>query len=58
MSKKLKKLKKVTSLELYKGIRKDWGDINPVQRVVPNKKKYTRKQKHKKDYLPENLILL
>lgn len=51
MSKKLRKLKKVTSLELYKGIRKDWGAINPVQRVVPNKKKYTRKEKYKKDYL-------
>ena len=35
----------------FKVSRKDWGVFNPVQRVEKNKKKYTRKKKHKnKEY--------
>lgn len=46
MAKKQKK----TNIELYQSIRKDWGNINPVTRVVKDKTKYTRKEKHKKAY--------
>ena len=34
-------------LEIIKSLRKSWGDLNPTTRVVKDKKKYTRKQKHK-----------
>lgn len=47
---KKKKKKKSTNIELYQSIRKDWGDINPVTRVVRDKTKYTRKEKHKRSY--------
>lgn len=47
MAKKRKKKKKATTLELYQTIRKDWGDISPVTKVVKDKSKYTRKKKHK-----------
>lgn len=33
--------------EIWKSIRRDWGDIKPVTRVIPNKKK-NQKIKHKK----------
>ena len=36
-----------TYLELSKSIRKTWGNINPITRVVRDKTKYTRKIKHK-----------
>ena len=26
---------------------RDWGSIHPATKVIPNKKKYTRKKKHK-----------
>ena len=37
----------------YKKIRKDWGEVNPVTRTIPDKKRYTRKQKHKNSYMEE-----
>lgn len=36
-----------TNLELMKSIRKNWGVINPVTKVMKDKTKYTRKIKHK-----------
>ena len=42
MSRKKKKIKKITRLESYKKIRKTW-EINPKSRVVKNKRK-TRQQ--------------
>lgn len=30
-------------------IRNDWNGVNPVTRIVPNKKKYQRKKKHKNE---------
>lgn len=35
----------------YKKIQKDWEEINPVTRIIPDKKKYTRKKKHKNNYM-------
>lgn len=45
---KKKKKKKKTNVELYKTIRKDWGDFNPISRVVESKKKYNRKKNSNK----------
>lgn len=30
-------------------IRGDWGGVKPYTRIEKNKKKYSRKEKHKKD---------
>lgn len=30
--------------------RRDWNGLNPVTRTVPDKKKYSRKDKHKTKY--------
>lgn len=42
--------KNTTQHELYKTIRKDWGDINPITKVNKDKTKYTRKKKHKERF--------
>lgn len=48
------KKKKIKSFyDIYKGQRRDWGEINPVTKVEENKKKYSRKKKHKNN-LEEN----
>ena len=36
-------------IDAYMSIRKTWG-INPVTRTIPNKKAYSRKQKHKNNF--------
>lgn len=48
MSKKGKKSKSKSWVEIFEGERKDWGAINPVTRIIPDKTKYNRKKKHKK----------
>lgn len=37
-------------------IRGDWGGVKPYTRIEKNRKKYSRKEKHKKDLrdFPEN----
>lgn len=35
-----------SQLELMRGMRGSWYGVNPVTRVIPSKKVYTRKQKH------------
>ena len=42
---KKKKQKEKSMLEVYESIRRDWGDLNPVTRVMENKKR--KKPKHK-----------
>ena len=42
-----KKTTEKTYLELARSIRKGWGQLNPVTRVVRDKTKYTRKFKYK-----------
>lgn len=37
-------------LNALKKIRGDWGGVKPYTRIIENKKKYSRKEKHKKDY--------
>jgi hypothetical protein len=47
MKRQTVKLNKST-IDIYKSIRGDWGDLNPVTRVVNSKKAYNRqKQKEK-----------
>lgn len=40
-------MKESSTYETLKKIRNDWGNVNPVTKVIPNKKK-NPKQKHKK----------
>lgn len=48
MSKKKKNTN--STYEVVRKIRGDWGAVNPVTKVIPNKKK-NRKEKHKgKEY--------
>lgn len=37
-------------LNALKKIRGDWGGVKPYTRIIESKKKYSRKEKHKKDY--------
>lgn len=47
-----KKLKKPSFIDEYKSIRKYWGAIKPTEKIVPNKKKYSR-AKLKKEIIDE-----
>lgn len=47
MSKK-KSQKLRTNYEVYRSIRKDWGVLNPVTKVIPDKR--DKKPKHKKGW--------
>lgn len=49
----MSKKKKKSFFDIYKAQRRDWGEINPVTRIVKDKKKYSRKKKHKNE-LEEN----
>lgn len=40
------KIKPKSSVEIYQGMRRDWGVVNPVTKTIPNKKKNQR-IKHK-----------
>jgi len=44
MARKKKKVK--TLIETYESIRRDWGGVSPVTKIIPNKKAYSRKEKH------------
>ena len=48
MSKKKPTNKPRTNYEVYRAIRKDWGVINPVTKVIPDKR--NKKPKHKKGW--------
>ena len=45
MAKSKNKVK--TTAEIYQSIRRDWGNVNPVTKIIPNKKKSKRHPKHK-----------
>ena len=45
MSKK-KKLKPRNSYEVNRSIRRNWGDVNPVTKIIPDKR--NKKPKHRK----------
>lgn len=38
-----------TAVELYQSLRRDWNGVNPVTKIIPNKKKPKRHPKHKKE---------
>ena len=46
---KKKKIKPRNSYEVNRSIRRDWGEISPVTKIIPNKKK-EQKEKHKKGW--------
>ena len=46
MRKKISKTAGEVTWEIARKIRGDWGDISPVTKIIPNKKK-TSKIKHK-----------
>lgn len=48
MAKSKNKVK--TTAEIYQSIRRDWGEVNPVTKIIPNKKRVKRRPKHKKDF--------
>jgi len=39
---KKKKIKTTKQIDIIKSVRRSWGALNPVTRIVPNKKKYNR----------------
>jgi len=45
-NKKKIRIKKINQLEIIKSIRKIWTR-NPVTQIIPDKSKYSRKEKHK-----------
>lgn len=45
MAKKKNKNKPRSNYEVYRSIRRDWGEINPVTRIIPDKR--NKKPKHK-----------
>ena len=51
MSKKKSKIQPRTNYEVYRSIRKDWSELNPVTRVIPDKR--NKKPKHKKGWEEE-----
>lgn len=46
MAKKKNKVK--SNYEVYRSIRRDWGEVNPVTKVIPDKR--NKKPKHKKGW--------
>lgn len=51
MSKKKSANKPRSNYEVYRSIRKDWGVLNPVTKVIPDKR--NKKPKHKKEWEDE-----
>lgn len=52
MSKQKKKDQPRTNLEIYRSMRRDWNGVNPVTKVIPDKRH--KKPKHKKINWEEN----
>lgn len=48
MSKKKSKTQPRSNYEVYRSIRKDWGVINPVTKIIPDKR--NKKPKYKKEW--------
>jgi len=38
---------KIDQLTLMQSERRSWNGVNPVTRIIPNKKRYNRNQKHR-----------
>lgn len=41
--------KKQSWAEIFQKQRRNWGDIHPATKIIPNKKLYKRKSKHRKE---------
>lgn len=49
------KKKPKSGLQIYQSIRKTW-DCKPVTKIIPNKKAYSRKAKHKDESFNDNSL--
>jgi len=47
MSKSKQNRKPRTYTEIYQSARRDWGNVNPVTRVIPDKRRKPPKHKNK-----------
>ena len=56
MAKSKNKVK--TTAEIYQSIRRDWGNVNPITKIIPNKKKSKRHPKHKGKGIPSPFSLV
>ena len=45
---------KPSNYEAWKKIRNDWGQINPVTKIIPNKKQNPKSKHKKKEYENED----
>ena len=41
--------KKQSWTEIFQKQRRNWGDIHPATKIIPSKKLYKRKSKHRKE---------
>lgn len=41
--------KKQSCAEIFQKQRRNWGDIHPATKIIPSKKLYKRKSKHRKE---------
>ena len=48
------KLSKKEKKKINSAKRRDWNGLNPVTRIADAPKKYSRKEKHKKDCRPDS----
>lgn len=48
MSKKKSKIEPRSNYEVYRSIRKDWGEINPITKIIPDKR--NKKPKYRKGW--------
>ena len=48
MKRRRKPKDEIDEYEVYKSVRRTWGGVKPYQRVERDKKKYSRRKKHKK----------
>ena len=41
---------KINKHEVYKSVRKTWGELSPVTRRLESRKRYNRNEKHRKQF--------
>lgn len=50
-----KKEDKNSTYEAARHLRGSWNGVNPVTKIIPDKTKYSRKKKHKKENKEEEI---
>ena len=41
---------KINKQEVYKSVRRTWGELSPVTRRLESRKRYNRNEKHRKQF--------